>query len=58
MAGCTQPGWEQIGEMHLVGGGDQNIPIFSVTLEGRQVVFGDQDASIQGTRIGDRFLKC
>jgi hypothetical protein len=57
MAGCTQPGWEQSGEMHLVGVTGQGIPIFSVILEGWKVAFGTQGASIQGTRIGGRFLK-
>jgi hypothetical protein len=57
MAGCTQPGWEQSGEMHFVGVGGQIIPIFSVILEGWQVVFGAQGASIQDIRIGGRFLK-
>jgi hypothetical protein len=33
MARCTQPGWEQSGELHLDGFGDQSIPIFSVILE-------------------------
>jgi hypothetical protein len=40
MVGCTQPAWEQSGEMHLVGVGGQSIPIFSVILEGWQEVFG------------------
>jgi hypothetical protein len=57
MAGCTQPGWEQSGEMHLVGVGGHSIPIFSVILEGWQVVFGAQAAFIQNIRIGGRFLK-
>jgi hypothetical protein len=55
MAGFIQPGWEQSGEMHLVGVGGQSITIFSVILEGWQVVFWAQGASIQGTRIGGRF---
>jgi hypothetical protein len=38
--------------MHLVGVGGQSIPIFSVILEGWQVVFGAQGASIQVRRIG------
>jgi hypothetical protein len=43
--------------MHLVGVGGHSIPIFSVILEGWQVVFGAQAAFIQNIRIGGRFLK-
>jgi hypothetical protein len=55
-AECTQPQWEQSGEMHRISG--QSIPNFSLIHDGWHVVFGAGGVSIQCLRKGGRFLEC